>query len=802
MKKITSYSLITAAMLLSLALVLSSCSGSGNSSGVAPGSGGTSASFHIKGASQLIALSSTVATKPTGFLKGVWAKATGEPLQITAVNQGLSDEEVRARAKGKIGVASAPGGTPAGMGTNLFSIDVSGNAQPAITSSMLIKVMYSVTDPAGNYVYLALDTGFINPDGNDYTPFIASNNCAFYRVSTADNSYSCVQEGVYVQPIDDTYLKTVSNNMKPIQFDTEGNVFFPGTTFSRSCDPSNNCTISVANWRPRIYRVSAVDQSVVALTQDNQNISYYLALKTGEIAYQSVSPLGTTIYLWQPDPSHANVNGITVDMTGPSNNINFFTNDTFNTIIFGGFTTNGIRFAKPATGGGVEKALLDTSIFKSSNVAADQQYINSGCGFINYDWQSNSYPPSKVIVGDDGKLYGVFGPTVKPNYVKLAGSSNDDCTKTTYSLLYKVFQVLPFNPVPKAEIETPRDLPYTAINVFGGTPFQVANGKFFYKETRERKGYGVYDVINMVDLSTRVNITLLNDPNTFYEMYSWRVRGNKIYFSALDLARTVVVSGTIDTTLASTTALQQTFLHIQDMTSAVGSSSRVQDIEGLAALPTVAGDPGPPVVKNIFTARDNIYSMSLQFSRLMDESTVEPNTSVTALADNKSIATMKVWINDYLHLIPDLDNNGTTQPDDALLDLAGTTPLSLGEVAYGIDVTTLAKDTAGDDLVSEFTTSLVTVPKYGWYADLNIAKFAGSQTIAQSWGSYYPEWMYDLYVGPTSSIAADNVPPDFRLQFKARNLMSNGVEIMLWDNNPTPMDGTYYRSCQRDYLYL
>lgn len=148
----------------------------------------------------------------------------------------------------------------------------------AINANYPIKVMYSVVDPAGEYVYLALDTGWNNFDGNDYSRFIAQENCAFFRVKISDNSYSCVMQGLFVQSMDDQYRQNISGNQKPIQFYAASNVYFSGTELTREqnsypdcCDADGNeftvteYWIGPTDWRAQIYRVSAA-------TEKSQNL--------------------------------------------------------------------------------------------------------------------------------------------------------------------------------------------------------------------------------------------------------------------------------------------------------------------------------------------------------------------------------------------------------------------------------------------------------------------------------------------------------------------------------------------------
>ncbi len=777
---------------LMLLTVSAGCRGKSSDSGQTPGSGGDQPSFNVNGAKQLVALSNTIApASSTSGAKGFFAALFGKNNLFTyrIVNQGLTDEQVRARAKGMASELKSAAATTQQIGSNLLSIDASGNATLAISSNYMIKVMYSVADPDGQYVYFALDTGLIKPDGNDYTQFIAQNNCAFYKVSLVDNSYSCVKEGVYVQPMDDIYLQRVSGNQKPIQFDTDGNMYFPGTSFVRRCDGSGQCTMTAADWNPRIYRVSKSDNSVIALTQDNQKIYYYLVLSTGEIAYQSINPQTDTItlYLWQKgiDPT-INPNGKTINLTGNAVAVDFFTVDTYNTIMWGGWSDGGIRFARPAASGLIEKATLDTTIFKSSGSSG-----GDNCS-INL---TNSYPPSRVIVGDDGKLYGVFQDGVsKPD------PANPDTYKCYTSL--KVYQVLPYNAVQKTEILLDKNAIMTllegggsGLQWMGATPFQVSNGFIYYKETTEKLGYGNRDILKMVSLTDRRTITLLT--NNAYEIYTWRLKGDTLYFSALDMDQTIVVAGEINTATVQANPLADpltTFMKVTPIASAIGANSRVQDIESVVPV-TTATVTDPPKVKAITASPENIYSVSVEFNKDMNKASVESNLAFKDVTNSKNIATMKVWIKNFLHLIPDLDVNNATDPpapDDSLLDLAHTTPLSF-KTDYEIDLAAGATDAGGTALVSAASQTFETRPEFGWYvSQAGVGKYAGAADTT----SYTPE-TYDLY---TDNTATSKVPVDFRVQFRARNYGYEGIRVVLYDNTQ-PVSALDYIYTQGSWTY-
>lgn len=824
---------------LVLAVAMAGCSGSGNS-GNLPGKADTGASFSVKGASQLIALSNTVAPTTTTKTQSVKNQLAsyfgGKPsFQYKVVNQGLTDSEVKARAKGKVSAAvvAQAASTSTEAGSNLLRIDENGNAELVIQSDYMIKVMYSVTDPKGEYVYLALDTGFIHPDGNDYTRFIAKNNCAFFRVKTSDNSSECVQEGVYVQPIDDSYMQRVSGNQKPIQFDANGNMYFPGTTFTQSCDSAGLCTMAAADWKPRIYRVAAKDLTVKALTQDNQKISYYLVLPTGEIAYQSMNTQTGEIalYLWKKTEGAANVNGTTTNLTGSTVGVDFFTVDNYNTIMWGGWNESGMRFARPAVGTSlIEKATLNTKNFWNdlTDYACDPQYYsyqaawcqNGNCPLNNFPTtiiqtikQQNGlkpYPPRRIVVGDDGRLYGLFEETLVKNTRTKNTAGQEVCNspdKMDYYTYLKIFQILPYSPVPKARIEFKKTFAgqqFSWQQWMGSTPFQVSQGYLFYKDTKERIGFGNVDVIQMIRLSDGKATTLLNAETDVYQIYNWRLKGNKVFFAALDLSQTEVVTGEINTTLVASGALSQEYLSTKRAASAVGATGRVQDIEPLAAV-AVVDNTAAPYVRKFHISPDNVYSMSIEFSKEMDKGTIETamsfkDMSVLPPAD---ISTMKVWINNFLHLIPDLSVNNTGLPNDALLDLKQTDPLKIN-TSYKVALTTAALDMKAQALttnggLNSMVKAFKTKPLFGFYVADGVGKTAGPPRH-KDYGYPLRNDMYDMNVSRTTG--SYWLPNDFRLQFKAKDNEAGYMTILVHDNTSPSNNDVVYLQIGNGYGYI
>ncbi len=729
----------------------------GDTSGDSTATTATNTTFNISNAVALLAQTETVSAAAS--LKR--SAKDGRPLfTYQIVNQGLekplTKEEALERAKNR-----SVRETGDEAGTNLLAVDENGNAWLAIDSDYPIKVMYTVTDPSGEYVYLALDTGWWEWDGNDYTQFIAKENCAFYKIKIADNTWECVKEGVFVQNMDDAYMQAISGDQKPIQFDDNSNVYFAATEFTREenswedCwwdqgEQQNVCTtqtdywINQVSWNPRLYRVDAGTDQIDDLTPDNTSLNFFIALPTGEIAYQvwNIDTYsGGGLYMWQQ--------GATIPLSSDSWGVNFFTSDTKNAVMWGSWEEYGIRFARPRESvGGIEKATLNTKLFGG---AFSDQYSSS---------------PRRIIVGDDGRLYGVF---------ESWQSEYDNINGWTYSSVLSVFQILPYDGIPKVEL--------TLSDTFGWwnwmerTPFKVSKGYLYYTESETVPFYGERDVIRTVKLEDRSSNTILDDEGQRYEIYSWNLSGDTLYFSGLDLSTTTVVTGKIDTLMVRQGALESEYLEVTETASALGASSEVQDIEILNPRQPETDTGSAPVVEEFHVSSDNIYSASIDFTKYMNKDTVESYLSFTDDDDSTSVDSFKVWIYKSFHLIPDLSGLGD----------ATTTPLSAG-TNYTITLGSGTLDAYSWDLVegSQGTSkTFQTRPASGWYSSATddasdvfssdeVAKYAGPAT----------EFSKETFVLYEAGQATEdvNATGHVRIEFSAKNYGWDGIDVVLWNN--------------------
>ena len=648
--------------------------------------------------------------------------------------------------------------------SNLLAIDSEGNSALALESNYPIKVMFSVTDPEGDYVYVALDTGWWGntydySDDNDYSQVIANENCAIFKVSTDDNSIACVAEGLFVQDTNDDYWQTISGNQKPLQFDDDGNLFFTASTFETSCDEWY-CWINNENWIAILYSVDPVSGSLNQITQDSDYVEFYVALGDGNLVFNTSNyDTGESgLKFWRKDT------GGLVNLSGDGWGVEFFTTDTEDTAMWGSWHEDGVRFARVREQGGVYKASLSTELF--------QEYSSNG------GWKSPD--PLRVMVGDDGRLYGAFegGRDV---YDENGEWDNWINTLTVY-------QILPYDPVPKVELDLGDEYWWDWME---GTTFQVAKGYLFYVEEWESPFYGELDKIRMVRLHDRETTSIFDYSNDDLDagasrmtVYTWRLSGDILYFSALDNKDNKLYQGEIDVVKLKAGASEEDYLTLTAAASALGASASIRDIE-VVKPQQVEYDSNYPVVTEFHTEKENLYSASIDFSKYMDVDSVAENLSFRDHYE-ADIEYMPVWIYKSLHLIP--DTNGLGEGD--------TEPLAGGS-SYSLSLAANTADTSGFLTTQVFDSNFITKPDHGWYLSTT-----GSSSAELSSGNagYFAgvddDDNYNWYQS-TYNLGVD-ASGHVRLEFSARNFDYSGVDIIMW--NPHRYS-EYFSEHYSDYTY-
>lgn len=663
--------------------------------------------------------------------------------------------------------------------SNLLAVDKEGNAQLAIDTNGQIKVMYTVASPNGESIYIAIDNGWHNDGDSDYSSerFVAQRNCALYEVKTSDNSFRCVTNGLYVQNIDDHYLKTISGNQKPIQFDVDNNMYFSATNFEltingKPCSEfeineptgeqrclieaseTSDIWIDSSDWSPRIYKQDAITKKVTALTQDNNSIDFFTVLSSGEVVTQHVDQSS-----YESKLSLIQGNQI-IDLKTNNWGVDFFTVDNGNTVIFGSnsyhsnSSDNDIKLARPrAQEDGTDLASLDTSLFSSTG-----------------DESWNNTTPYRVILDDNGRIYGVF-----EGFGKRQDKKGKEIDKRTIT----VYQILPYNAVPRFEIDIPWESSWW--HFMDNTPFQISNGYLYYKDSVEVDSYGTADVINIHNLETRETKQILKTTKELrFEIYNWKLSDNILYFSALNKAKNEVVTGEIDTTKI-TEGDNSEAISINTSLSAIGAVSAVSDIEVIPSKTTEPNSEESPKITKVHQDSENLYSMSIDFNHYINHETIDTglklNSSGSEGPNNDGlIPTLKVWVNKTLHLIPDLDGLGNSE----------TIPMTPSET-YTLDLDKgIIKDKYDRALaLDEKNLAIEMRPENGFYiGSIKESNKTTPNTIASG--------RILKYSGNEKNIIETfdlgEVPHNVRLEFSAKNGHWNSIGILYFNDTNTNQD--------------
>ncbi len=166
------------------------------------------------------------------------------------------------------------------------------------------------------------------------------------------------------------------------------------------------------------------------------------------------------------------------------------------------------------------------------------------------------------------------------------------------------------------------------------TPFQISKGFLYYVESEDVEYLGTRDLIKMVYLPDRTATQILDAEDQRYEIYKWRLIGDILHFSALEKSTTTVVSGEIDTLKVRDGRPVEEFLTIRETASAIGAVCQIRDIEILTPQQPETDTESDPAVQEFHTSPENLYSVSMDFTKYMDKLSVEDNLGFVDGASN------------------------------------------------------------------------------------------------------------------------------------------------------------------------
>lgn len=637
--------------------------------------------------------------------------------------------------------------------SNLIAVNSNGVAKLATSSSMPIKVLYSAIDPSGTYAYFALDSDNQTQSNFNFSQTIATLNCGLFQVKRADNTTKCIGEGKLLRAMDDSYRQALSGDSKPIQFDKNSNVYFAATTFTSNCWQNGSvkqCNMNGYNWNEKqVYKYTLSTGGISVVSQDNELTEYFAVLPGGDVVFNTRPTNGN----WRSKLSMLRTNGTNVVLADNMDWGTTFTTDTNDAVIWANqnynSTESGIRFARPNPAGqtGGNWAMLNTNLFANNN------------GNNGY----TSPTPRRLIVADDGKLYGVFESN-------RSICSNGNCT---FENSLRVNQVLPYDPVPKVVLTMPTNNWWDWMRT---TPFVVSKGFLYYKETIDTgDGNGSRDVINMVRLSDRTVTTILS--NEIFQIYNWQLAGDVLHFSGLKNSVNKVVMGKVDTAKVNRGRPLSEYLTLKYTASAAASASTINDIE--VVRPVIPVDPtSAPVLESFSADQENIYSVSLAFTKGMNMQEVMDNISMKK-TDQTPVTFFPVWIYKSLHLIPvGAGLTYSTRGNDS--------PLAYN-TSYIVNLpANTVTDLAGINLSAAVNKTFTTRPADGWYMSTAALDASGLNLDADN---SIAKWAQGrdangfIYAANDYQVAA-NMPENFRVEFTARNNNWSGLNMYLWFLDP------------------
>jgi len=652
---------------------------------------GGNLSFNLKGAQ------SALVTTESGISTGRSVSTrNGEEINEIYFSDG-SEEGERQLKKQIINKRTSRSALSEENSTNFFIVDSDGNLKEGLSANIDLKILYTLMSPDNNFLYVALDPGYDEWGGLNWSGkfeesrrFIARNKCALLKVTISNGDFGCVDELVSPSPVSQDFKKLLSDSgIKPLQFDNDGNLYFIGHSFSQQNNCKNPDEIQWCDidwdWNsPKILKkYNPSTSEIIDLTPDNDKIAMFKVIVDGSLVYTSTQTNQLKLITYD-NSGNASTNSLNNTDSGWWGDL-FFTTDDSGTVIFGA-GQSGLNFARkhPVVVGARIVRTLNTTLFSKSG---------------------NQSTVRRVIKGDDGYIYGLF----HENQGYWDSTKNEWINENALNL----YSVLPYSDAAKATMKIGNDW----WNALKRTDFQISKGYVYFTE-KESHPTGLFQdrtVIKIRRLSDGKTTTLFNQGSEIdgylvwrdrYEIYNWRLSDNILTFSGFDTKDSKVVMGEIDTKKVRQGKEASEYLVIDNVASALGANAIISDIEILTPIaPKYDTGSNPSIVKT-FTNPSNLYSASIEFSKYMDNEGISNSVKMTE-TDNSSniVSLMSVWIYKTLHLILDID---TTNADTDSLNK---------ETSYTISIPKEVHDRYDWELVNNYQHSFTTIPLDGWYAD-------------------------------------------------------------------------------------
>ncbi|MGF1767934.1 hypothetical protein L4D06_11215 [Enterovibrio makurazakiensis] len=509
--------------------------------------------------------------------------------------------------------------------TNLFALGDDGELVPVVTADFDANFSFTVKSPDGKYIYAALD--WLNRIDN-YS-LVLEENCAIFRIALADNGVSCLLPGHFAEAPWGTWLKEVNDGRyKPIQFDSQGNIYFLSeaftvTTSNEGTDYEYKSLDYSYFANAKLTKIDAVSGNAVTMTSDADEVNSFIVTQDDALVYR------TDTLNMIPNVLAKSLSTVTLT-DGLYWSDGFYSLDDNGTVIYrDNLTANddiSIARASEEFEGGVKKRTIKS--YRPDRLS----------------WSN------RVIIGDDGYVYSM--------YVTYEDDSEGD-----FSRYEKMQRILPYAAGEILSVKVP-DYYYWK------TPIHVSKGNAFYVEEQTHSAYGQYDVVGVQPLTGESATILFGDALTDLRLSieAWKLSGNTLHFTGINNAKSTMVTGQIDIEALSEGRPESEYLTLNNTASVYDDSLEIRDLQ-LLRDEEERVNVGTPEVVNYVQPQEELYASTIEFNHWMDIDSVSSNFSVTERDEFggyvDDVDVMPIWLGKVVHFIYDTSTgsgSGAKQP--------------------------------------------------------------------------------------------------------------------------------------------
>lgn len=538
-----------------------------------------------------------------------------KPVAIYALNSPLSSF-----VDGDGGSALNGNGSP---GSNLLVWFADGTFQNANLSQYSMHALYTLVDPAHEYVYIALQA-YSGDRG-----ISSRENCSLFRVDLANNQHQCVAEGISLGHFNYEIPEYNLEGIKQLQWDAAGNLYALADRFSRSCDRQTgmeSCVINKDHENTQIIKINP-DGEVQELTERTAFVRAFSVRPNGDVLFVAQPPGNDYSHLYKlPLSEDIRVVIPSDDDRGSSHHVKAFAKDRDESYIalgHSGVTVGGqdakgqlTQLSQP-----FQKNLLE---LPGGNEVWHQPGFNGN--------------PRKLIITNDGKLLGFFeGNGYRPRLGK-------------HTQFYTLHQVLPFQSEALAYWDFPdgkgfhgfmREVGPRVANDFLLTMRPVQTGAL----SAQGQSIHLRDLLGGGEQS----ILIPGSPSAsgVHIITGLMERHGLVSFSAMDQDRGMLRLGMLDLNHGGVAMNAESASSIVDI-SAISQSDwySLHDVEVLVDASVKDSD----VRAELLFDRASRDSVTVKFTAFMDPGSVLSGLRLQT-STGQSINYVPLWLGKHLHLI-------------------------------------------------------------------------------------------------------------------------------------------------------